>query len=65
LTKNEIQIGGEAIENLFVSMVLRKKKLLKNKSKKTQFHASLLGSGLNKCQLQLMKSKVVLPNQLQ
>jgi hypothetical protein len=64
LTKNEIQIGGEAIENLFVSMVLRKK-LLKNKSKKTQFHASLLGNGLNKCQLQRMKSKVVLPNQLQ
>jgi hypothetical protein len=27
LTKNEIQIGGEAIENLFVNMVLRKKKL--------------------------------------
>jgi hypothetical protein len=64
LTKNEIQIGGEAIENLFVSMVLRNK-LLKNKSKKTQFHASLLGNGLNKYQLQLMKSKVVLPNQLQ
>jgi hypothetical protein len=25
LTKNEIQIGGEGIENLFVNMVLRKK----------------------------------------
>jgi hypothetical protein len=55
LTKSEIQIGGEAIENLFVNMVLRKK-LQKNKSKKAQFHASLLGNGLNKCQLQLMKS---------
>jgi len=63
LTKNEIQIGGEAIENLFVNMVLRKK-LQKNKFKKTQFHASLLGNGLNKCQ-QLTKSEVVLPNQLQ
>ncbi len=37
LKRNEMQIGGEGIENLFVNMGLGK----------TPFHASLLGKGLN------------------
>jgi hypothetical protein len=36
----------KVIENLLMNMVL-KKKLYKDKSKKTQFHASLLENGLN------------------
>ncbi len=37
LKRNEMQIGGEGIKNLFVNMGLGK----------TPFHASLLGKGLN------------------
>jgi hypothetical protein len=37
LKRNEMQIGGEGIENLFVNMGLGK----------TPFHASLLSKGLN------------------
>jgi hypothetical protein len=47
--KNGMQISGKDIENLLVNMVLENKKTKKrHKSKKTQFHAPLLGNGLNK-----------------
>jgi len=39
---NEIQIGAKDIENLLVIRVLEKI-INKDKSKKTPFHASLLG----------------------
>jgi hypothetical protein len=40
-----MQISGKGIENLVVNMVLKKTNF-----NNIQFHASLLGSGLNKCQ---------------
>ncbi len=42
---NEMQIGGEGIENMLSNMVL--KKTLKHKSEKTSFRASLFENGLN------------------
>jgi hypothetical protein len=42
--RNGIQIGGEGIENLYMNMLLKKKNLKKDKSKKTH----LLGNGLNR-----------------
>jgi hypothetical protein len=39
--KNEMQIGTKGIENIFVTMVLKKNPPLKrHKSKKTPFHPS-------------------------
>jgi hypothetical protein len=39
---------GEAIENLLMNMVLKKRTIERHKSKKTHFHASLLGDGLKR-----------------
>jgi hypothetical protein len=45
LKRNGLQIGGKVIENLAVNMALKKTNF-----KNIQFHDSLLGNGLNKCQ---------------
>jgi hypothetical protein len=47
LKRNEIQIGGESIENLLVNVTLEKK-LLKYIDLKKHLSMSLLGNGLNK-----------------
>ncbi len=39
LKKNEMQIGGENIENMFVNMMLEKKPLKRHKSKNTSLDA--------------------------
>jgi len=48
LKKNEMQIGGENIENIFENMVLEKKPLKKHRSKNTSFSAYLFRNGLKK-----------------
>jgi hypothetical protein len=40
-----MHIGGEGIENMLVNMVLKKTFLKIHRSKKTPFHAFLLGNG--------------------
>ncbi len=47
LKRNGMQIGGEGIENLHHEYDVAKNNLRKHISKKTSFHASLLGNGLN------------------
>ncbi len=46
LKKNEMQIGGENIENMFVNMMLEKKPLKRHKSKNTSLDAYLFRNGL-------------------
>jgi hypothetical protein len=48
LTTNDMWIDGEGIQNLLVNMELEKKTLKRHNSKKTPFHVSSLGNGLNK-----------------
>jgi len=52
-----MQIGKKCIENLFVNIML-KKKVLKNMDlqKKTPFHASLFGNGLNEIYIDLVSN---------
>jgi len=48
LKTNQVQIGGEGIENMFMNMVLEKTNLYKYAhAKATPFHPSLLGNGIN------------------
>ncbi len=47
LENNEMQIGGETIEILLVNIVLEKKTFKNIDLKKTHFHVSLFGNGLN------------------
>ncbi len=47
LKKNNMQIDGEGIEIFLMNMVLKMKTLKRQKSKKTPYHASSWGSGLN------------------
>jgi hypothetical protein len=64
LKKNELQIGGENIENMFVNMMLKKKPLKRHKSKNTSLDAYFFRNGLKKFKfviVQVMEPKVILP----
>jgi len=64
LKKNELQIGGENIENMFVNMMLKKKPLKRHKSKNTSLDAYFFRNGLKKLKfviVQVMEPKVILP----
>jgi len=51
-----MHIGEEGIENFLMNMMLKEKKLLtRHRTKKTSFHAFLLGNGLKNSNLKLSK----------